>query len=175
MAVAARPWAGSCAPAPPGRSSSSTGRTLLGCSAGGYRALGAARVGELPAGPARSLGRVHGVVGISQQLDGTEPAVLAQRDADARAQMQGRPLRTLERTRELRVDAVRDVDRVPGVGDPLNQHRELVTAETGEHFGAAEASPQPLPYLDEHFVAQTVAERVIDLLEAVEVHEQKGQ
>ena len=37
------------------------------------------------------------------------------------------------------VDAIRDLDRVPRTGHPLDQHRELVAAEAREHLAPAQA------------------------------------
>ena len=54
------------------------------------------------------------------------------------------------------------------------QHGELVTAETGDHVVLAEQFLEPVAQLDQQPVAVVVAERVVDLLELVEVHHQEG-
>ena len=66
-----------------------------------------------------------------------------------------------------------DVDRRrPRSGAPATQHGELVAAEPGEGVAAPQRGPQPLGDLDQQRVAVVVAERVVDLLEAVEVDQQ---
>ena len=73
------------------------------------------------------------------------------------------------------VSPLRDRRRVVGVG--VEQHdRELVAAEPDERVAAlAAARGSARPELAQQFVAGRMAERVVDLLEAVEVDEQKRQ
>ena len=59
-----------------------------------------------------------------------------------------------------------------GVGEALEQDRELVAAEPGRGVGAAEHRLQPGRDVDEEPVAHGVAEAVVDGLERVEVDEQ---
>ena len=51
------------------------------------------------------------------------------------------------------------------------QHAELVAAEAGDRVAGRGAPREPRPDLLQQLVAVDVAERVVDLLEAVEVHE----
>ena len=55
------------------------------------------------------------------------------------------------------------------------QHAELVAAEAGDGVGGAQRGLEPLGDLLEEHVAVVVAERVVDLLEVVEVHDHHGQ
>ena len=56
----------------------------------------------------------------------------------------------------------------------LEQDRELVAAQPGRGVGGAQRLLQPLADLVQQLVAGGVAERVVDGLEVVEVHEQHG-
>ena len=60
-----------------------------------------------------------------------------------------------------------------GVGRVGQDDRELVAAEAGEHVAGAQHRAQTRADLLEHEVAGAVAERVVELLEAVEVDEQQ--
>ena len=57
--------------------------------------------------------------------------------------------------------------------DVLQQHRELVPAETGDGVDVAGVGHQPPRDLDQHGVTRGVAEPVVDRLEAVEVDEEQ--
>ena len=79
---------------------------------------------------------------------------------------------------------VDDERRPQGVRDPpgdidgrpphrrLEQDGELVAAESGDRVAGPDRLPQPLGHLDEQEVAGRVTEKVVDLLEAVEVEEE---
>ena len=59
----------------------------------------------------------------------------------------------------------------PGV----EHDRELVAAEPRERVVLAQQRPQPRADLAQHLVARVMAERVVELLEAVEVDEQQRE
>jgi hypothetical protein len=64
-----------------------------------------------------------------------------------------------------------------GVGDrgqPLQHHDELVPADPRHGVPRADDRPQPPSHFHEHAVTHRVAQRVVDLLEAVAVEEQHG-
>ena len=61
-----------------------------------------------------------------------------------------------------------------GVGDVLDEHAELVAAQTGGGVGRAQAGAQPARDLLEHPVAVGVAASVVGGLEVVEVDEEHG-
>jgi hypothetical protein len=52
------------------------------------------------------------------------------------------------------------------------QHSELVSAQPGHGVRGPQRRLQSPAQLDQQFIARSVAQRVIDLLEAVEVHHQ---
>src|ERR1700738_869885 len=52
---------------------------------------------------------------------------------------------------------------------------EFVAAETGQHVGIAQRRTQPLRDLDQQLVARRMPQRVVDVLEPVEVEHQDGE
>ena len=72
-------------------------------------------------------------------------------------------------------DALRDLDRVVGVGERVHQHRELVAAEPRRGVADADAAHEPLAHDLQQRVARGVAEAVVHGLEVVEVDEQHGE
>ncbi len=126
---------------------------------------------ELQARPAR-LGRVHGEVRATHQV-----GAVAARCAD------GDPHAPVDRDRDT-VEVERAGQRVPDplgpgprltVGGPGEQHRELVAAEAGDQRVVEGHAEQPLRHQGQQPVPGLVAEGVVDVLEAVEVHEQHGR
>src|SRR6185436_20336001 len=120
-------------------------------------------------------GQVQGQVGVPQQLGGIGHLVTG-RDADA-----GRTaddVRTAETVAHLdrRGQGVHDAggdllggDRVGGVGD---QDGELVAPHPGGRVARADGLRDAPADRDQQLVADRVPERVVDLLEVVEVDEQ---
>ena len=72
------------------------------------------------------------------------------------------------------VQAGGDLADGAAVGDVGQQDGELVAAEAGEDVVAAQRLAQARGDVDEQLVAVLVAQRVVDLLEAVEVDEQSA-
>ena len=62
-----------------------------------------------------------------------------------------------------------------GVAGTAQEHAELVAAEPRGRVGGAQDRAQPLAHLAEQLVAGVVAERVVELLEAVEIEQQQRQ
>ena len=73
---------------------------------------------------------------------------------------------------EAVLDPLRDGDGVLAVDSALEQHGELVTAETGDQVVGAHAALESRGDGDEQLVTDVVAEAVVDELEVVEVDEQ---
>ena len=67
-----------------------------------------------------------------------------------------------------------DLDRLHLLLGPVDQDRELVAAEAGGGVHRAHAVLQAAAHLLQDLVAGVVAERVVDVLEVVHVHEQDG-
>ena len=139
----------------------------------GARMPVARRAVDLVADAAR-LGRVHGDVGaLHQRLD--VAAVLGEhRDADAGAHEQRQAVeaeRLLDRAGQLDGDLLGLLDRGAG----RQQDGELVAADAGDQLGAGDAGLQAGADLAQQPVAGLVAERVVELLEVVEVDQQQRQ
>jgi hypothetical protein len=58
---------------------------------------------------------------------------------------------------------------VPFVGKVVEHQHELITAEPGDHVTGPNGGPQPPRDLDEQLVAYIVTERIVDILEPVEI------
>jgi hypothetical protein len=128
---------------------------------------------DLVADAAR-LGRVHGDVGaLHQRLD--VAAVLGEhRDPDAGADEQRQALeaeRLLDRAGQLDGDLLGLLDRRAG----RQQDRELVAADAGDQLGAGDSGLQAGADLAQQPVTGLVAERVVELLEVVEVDQQQRE
>ncbi len=65
-------------------------------------------------------------------------------------------------------------DGVVEGGQPGEEHRELVAAEPGDEVLGPGDPVETVPDLDQELVTDVVAQPVVDVLEAVEVHEQEG-
>ena len=59
------------------------------------------------------------------------------------------------------------------IGDVFSEYDELVTTEPCNRVGVPDRLSEPAGHYLEHLIAGNVAERVIDVLEPVEVHEQQ--
>ena len=118
-----------------------------------------------------ALGVVHrDVRALEERPDGR--AVLGiERDADARLQLHGHAAER-ERAAQGVLQAHRQLDHGAAVGYAVEQDRELVAAEPGERVAAAQDGLQAARDLDQQLVAVVVPERVVDLLEAIEVDQQ---
>src|SRR5262249_433499 len=121
--------------------------------------------------PARGLRLIEGKIGIGDQLIDVGAVIGSDGDAGAAAQVEGLfvDLEGLRQPPQHRLDALADDARIAAVahGDD-----ELVAAEP-EYLTRLAASlrdlAQAMPDLDQQLVADRVTERVVDLLEAVEV------
>ena len=79
-----------------------------------------------------------------------------------------------ERLGELREDAAGHARGLAGVGDVREADDELVAAEARRGVLVPQAVREPLGNRRQQQVADRVAERVVDVLEAVEIEEQHG-
>ena len=131
-------------------------------------------VEQLVAVLAPGLGRVHGHVGVAEQLLGLVGAGPPGGHAQAGLDRDGAAVEA-ERLVQGVEHPAGDRRRRLGVGDPLQQHRELVAAQAGRGVGRAQAALEPPGGRDQQLVAGGVAEAVVDVLEVVQVDEQDGQ
>ena len=100
---------------------------------------------------------------------------MSRRDRDAdRSVDDDRLPAELDRAAQLAEDPLRGRGRLL-LGDDVDQEdRELVTALAADDVALADGAGQALRDLAQDVVANRVAERVVDPLEVVEVHEQQG-
>ena len=123
--------------------------------------------------PQPVLARVHGFVGFAEQVVGGAGSVVVGDDPDAR----GDRVRRDERPgfREHRPDPFHEPVRIGFVARGAYEDDELVAAEARDHVLAPHDAPQPGCDLDQDLVAHVVAERVVDVLEIVEVDERQDR
>ena len=76
---------------------------------------------------------------------------------------------------QARDDALGQRAGLLGVAQGVLQHHELVAAEAGDDVGAAHGRAQPVGDRAQQLVAAGMAQRVVDLLELVEVDEVDGE
>jgi diguanylate cyclase (GGDEF)-like protein/PAS domain S-box-containing protein len=127
------------------------------------------RAEEDMAGLAGSLGHVHGDIRAPQQLFGERNPRLAEGDADARADHHLPPVNA-QRLMQGRMDPVDDGQRFRQIAI-VEQDGELVAPEPGDRVTCPDTPGQPLRHRDQDRIAGTVAERVVDPLEVIQVDE----
>ena len=120
------------------------------------------------------LGVVHREVGAAQQIVAVVAVVGDERDADARLHVD-RVAVDDERRLERLLDLPDDGRGAGEVGALARQDAELVPAESRHRVADAQAADEPLGDELQELVAVVVAERVVDLLELVQVHDQQRQ
>ncbi len=128
---------------------------------------------ELERLPGHPLGAVHRGVGIADQRRPVAAVarVVRQADADRYVDLRrGELERLLDRARE----SLRQVQRLEIAGR-AGDDDELVAAQPGHEVGVAHHAGQPFGGGADQLVAGGVAVGVVDLLEAVQVHEQHGE
>jgi len=107
----------------------------------------------------------------AQQGAGAIAVLGVQRDADARLDLE-REAAGREGLLERAVHTIGGGGHGLGRGDTTEQHRELVPAQPGDGVALAHDRAQALADALDDDVAVEMAEGVVDLLEAVEVHQQ---
>ena len=135
---------------------------------------------QLAASATPALGSVHRGVGVAQQGDGGigwrlvgEECGCRERDPDAR---RGDDLHALQDhlTGHRLAHALGDVHRHVFVTQSVAQHDELVPANACDEVGRSRGGCDALGDGGDQLVAHAVADRVVDVLELVEVDEQHG-
>ena len=120
------------------------------------------------------LGHVHGGVGVLQEGGVVAAVVGEDGDAGAGLHVEAEVLE-LEGVGEALDDVGGQRDRLDVVDDAVEQHGELVAAEAGHDPGPRGDVFDAGADLLEEGVSGLMAERVVDLLEAVEIDEDDGQ
>ena len=121
---------------------------------------------------AACLGVIHRHVGVAQHLV-SRLLRLRTRDADARAQVHVLAFH-LQRTAQRRRDARRHVHHLTFATHLFQQDRELVATEARRGVTVAKAGAQPVRRLHQHGITRGMAQRIVDLLEVVQVEEDHG-
>ena len=116
------------------------------------------------------LGRVHGHVGVSQQLVGRLAVERRERDPDAHVREHLLAADEEGRTQDGE-GPLGDLDRHLGVRAFVEQDGELVATQAGHRVARPHTRAQPLADLPEKAVTGAVAEAVVDRLEPVHVQE----
>ena len=126
---------------------------------------------DLDAATTGVLGRVHGDVGVAQEIVSGLAAGPGQGDADARpharravAEIDGRP--------EDLEDALRHLSGHCGSIDVLEEDRELIAAQAGRRVARADRRPDTFGDDLEGLVAPRVSEAVVEELEVVDIEEE---
>ena len=120
------------------------------------------------------LGAVHRDVGALHELLEVGGVHRVERNPDRRLDVERQPL-DRERLLERAVHRTGDLLGRAGARDVCEQDAELVATEAGDGVGLAQDAVQARADLAQEEIAGVVAERVVDLLEPVEVdQEQRG-
>jgi hypothetical protein len=126
-------------------------------------------VDAVPAAP--HLGPVHRHVGLAHQDAEAVAVIRAERDPDTRARLQRDTFERV-RYREGRLQGHRDALGLLPAGI-AEEDRELVAAEPHEEVVRAEPGPEQAAHLHEEYITDVVPEAVVDLLEPVQVQQEK--
>jgi hypothetical protein len=110
-------------------------------------------------------------VGAPQQLDFARTVLRKERDADAHADMMHQRSGD-DRLVKFLDHAQRDVGRVLGAREFARQDREFVAAKARHQVLFACRPAQAHGDVDQNFVADTVAVKIVDPLECVEIEQQ---
>ena len=121
---------------------------------------------------ALALGPVHGHVGPLEHGEGIV-AGRAVGDADAHPDLEG-DVAEAHGLPDQVAQVLGDGGGVAEGRQPGHEDGELVAAEAGDHVVGPGHPVEAVPDLDQQLVAHVVAEPVVDVLEAVEVHEEEG-
>ena len=129
------------------------------------------RVEDLHAVASELLGAVHRRVGVREQLGRCAlRAAAAGRHAD-RERDRDLTSADLDRPVQSGPDALHGRECGRSVGEVLAEHHELVAAEAADRVGVAHAARQAPGDLAQHLIAHLMAERVVDQLVVIDVHE----
>ena len=117
---------------------------------------------------AKRLGAVHGCVCVAQNVFGALVACGAWGDAHADGREDLAPAQC-EGHAQLLLYALGDLYGLKLFDDVLDEYCELVAAEARDRVAGSEVLLESVGDADEELVADGVAQRVVDYLEAVEV------
>jgi hypothetical protein len=116
---------------------------------------------------------IHGGIGTAKQVRGCEAVLGMRRRADARSDEARCPV-DFDRARESLSQPMCDSAHVVGLAQVTQDHRELVSTQARRSVVLEHVGVQANCDLAEHEVALVMAERVVDMLEPVEVDHEDG-
>ena len=119
------------------------------------------------------LGQVHGDVGPLQQQGHVVTVLGRHGDAGAGGDGQGEAVH-FDRALHFDVELVHDLDGALGVGHVGDHQGELVAAQPGHRGAAGGGAEQAFGDFAQEAVADGVTERVVHVLEAVDVQQHDG-
>ena len=133
---------------------------------------------ERPSVAAVLLGVVHRRVGVADQVDRVLRVVRADGDADARGQIDFL-LVHVKRAADLVEECAGESPEAWAVveirGQAVHEHRELIACQATDHGVLAEHARESLAQDLERAIPGRMTERVVDVLEAVEVEIEQGE
>ena len=124
---------------------------------------------------AHAFRAVHRDVGMLEQTFGAGRVVRIETDADARGHVQFGTVGERERHFHHAHDLLGDAHHVVALHDVAQDHREFVARVTRNRIRRAHAGAQAFGHRHQHLIADGMAERIVDVLEAVEIDEQRPQ
>ena len=131
-------------------------------------------IGDVPLHPAPAfLGQVHRHVGVLHQQLEAGRVVGVHRDADARLDLERHAFQP-DRLGHRGAQPGGDLAGRADLPDRRQQHGELVAAEPRDHVARPDAVRQPVRHQPQQPVADRVPQRVVDLLEPVQVEQQEA-
>ena len=122
---------------------------------------------------AGSLGGVKRQIGIADEAVGAGAARIADSNSDGRADQDAVPFDDIG-TRHLVDEGPRKRFQQPDVDYAGKDRLELVAAEATDLAVLAHNRFQPLRHLPQKLVADRVPQRIVDVLEAIEVDQEKA-
>ena len=124
---------------------------------------------------ALGLGLVQGGVGAAQEVPGVAAVGRADHDAGGRLDVDGRVVAERELLVQRLAQAGGEAGGLVLGGDGGREDGEGVGAEVRDGVERADGTGEALGHLDEHAIADLVAEDLVDLVEAVEVEQDEGE
>ena len=121
---------------------------------------------------ARTFCPVHRGVRMLQERRGVHAVVRVIRNADAGGDINLVVLELEWRLKQIQ-HSLGNFGGIAGGFQVRQQQRELITTDSGERVTAANATAQPVRDAAQQFVANRMSERVVHLLEPVQVNEQE--
>ena len=116
---------------------------------------------------------IHGEIGVAQQGFRIRGIAGEGGDADARGDAQVMPGDAMRRI-EREDDLLRAERRIVRMHDVREQYEELVAALPAYRVGAAYAGLQALRHRFQQLIADGVAQRIVDVLESIEIDVEHG-